>query len=217
MLPKVDLSFKELGQWRRKRADVSISLPQLRIGLIESWKLCLNLCSRRWLKSNLNLVNNLTPLGLWQLKVVLPEGRMKLKSFFLEMLELFELRMFSSSLFHSITAEGKRNFERNCALLWIEVYYYYFVLYVLTEVGIILNRYFGYLYLKILKKQHSFLYHLLFQGFPNLAHHIVSLYVPLIAPVIANAALYWMESRVFGEMKRYMLDHIWCHHSRNEV
>ena len=151
MLPKVDLSFKKLGQWRRKWADVSISLPQLQIGLSESWKLCLNLCSRRWLKPNLNLVNNLTPLGLWQLKVVLPEGRMKFKSVFLEMFELSELRMFSSSLFHSITAEGKRNFERNCALLWIEVYYYYFVLYVLTEVGIILNRYFGYLYLKILK------------------------------------------------------------------
>ena len=60
MFKRVDLSFEKLGQWRSKWADVSVSLPQLQIGLSESWKLCLNLCSRRWLKPNLNLVNNLT-------------------------------------------------------------------------------------------------------------------------------------------------------------
>ena len=143
---------------------------------------------------------------------------MKFKSVFLKIFKLSELRIFRSSLFHSITAEGKKEFRKKlCFTLNRGILLVFLVLYVLTEVGIILNRYFGHLYLKILKKQHSFLYHLLFQGFPNLAHHIVSLYVPLIALVIANAALYWMESRVFGEMKRYMLDHIWCHHSRNEV
>ena len=114
MLPmisrKVDLSFEKLGQWRRKWADVSISLPQLQIGLSESWKLCLNLCSWRWLKPNLNLVNNLTHLGLWQLKTVLPEERMKFKSVFLKTLKLSELRIFKSSLFHSIAAEGKKEF-----------------------------------------------------------------------------------------------------------
>ena len=45
---KVDLSFEKLVQWRRKWGDVSISLPQLQIGLSESWKRCFNLCSRRW-------------------------------------------------------------------------------------------------------------------------------------------------------------------------
>ena len=97
MLPmifrKVDLSLEKLIQWTRKWTDVSISLPQLQIGLSESWKLCLNLRSRRWLKPNLNLVNNLTPLGLWQLKTVLPEGRMKFKSVLLKIFKLSESRI----------------------------------------------------------------------------------------------------------------------------
>ena len=127
MLPlifrKVDLSFEKLGQWRRKWADASVSLPQLQIRLSESWKLRLNFCSQRWLKPNLNLVNNLTPLGLRQLKTVLPEGHMKFKSVFLKIFNLFELRIFRSSLFHSIPQKEKRNFEINYALLWIKEYY----------------------------------------------------------------------------------------------
>ena len=67
MSRKVDLLFENIGQWRRKWSDVSISLPQPQIGLSESCKLYLNLYSGRWFKPNLNLVNNLTPLGLWQL------------------------------------------------------------------------------------------------------------------------------------------------------
>ena len=157
MLPmifkKVDLSFEKLRQWRRKWADDSISLPLLHIGLSVSWKLCLNLCSRRWLKPNLNLVNNLTPLGLWQLKTVLPEGRMKFKSIFLKIYKLSELRIFRSSLFHSITVEGKKEFRKKlCFTLNRGILLVFLVLYVLTEVGIILNRYFGHLYLKTLKK-----------------------------------------------------------------
>ena len=158
MLPmifrKIDFPFEKLGQWRRKWADVSISLPKLHMGLSESWNLCLNLCSRRWLKPNLNLVNNLTPLGLWQLKTVLPEGRMKFKSVFLKIFKLSELRIFRSSLFHSITAEEKKEF-------WKKLYFMlnrgillaFLVLHVLTEVRIVLNRYFGDVYLKLLKKQ----------------------------------------------------------------
>ena len=200
MLPmifrEVDLSFKKLGQWRRKWPDVSVSLPQLQIGLSESWKLCLNLCSRRWLKPNLNLVNNLTPLGLWQLKTVLPEGRVKFKSVFLKIFKLSELQIFMSSLFHLITAEGKKEFwKKLCFTLNRGILLVFLVLYVLTEVGIILNRYFGHLYLKILKKQHSFLYHLLFSRVSKpSSSYSFSLDVPLIAPVIANAALYWIES-----------------------
>ena len=167
MLPmifrNVDLSFEKLGQWRRKCADASVSLPQLQIGLSESWKLRLNFCSQRWLKPNLNLVNNLTPLGLWQLKTVLPEGCMKFKSIFLKIFKLFELRIFRSSLFHSTTAEGKKEFwKKLCFTLNRGILWEFLVLYVLTKVGIILNKYFGHLYLKILKKQQSFLYHLFF-------------------------------------------------------
>ena len=173
---KFDLSFEKLGQWRRKWADFSISLPQLQIALSESWKLCLNLCSRRWLKPYLNLGNNLTSLGLWQLKTVLPEGLVKFKSVLLKMFKLSELWIFRSSLFHSITAEGKKESrKKSCPTLNREILLF-LAFYVLTEVGILLNRYFGHLYLKIFKKSNTVsctIY--FFQGFPNLAHHMVSL------------------------------------------
>ena len=194
MLPmifrEVDLSFKKLGQWRRKWPDVSVSLPQLQIGLSESWKLCLNLCSRRWLKPNLNLVNNLTPLGLWQLKTVLPEGRMKFKSVFLKIFKLSELQIFMSSLFHLITAEGKKEFwKKLCFTLNRGILLEFLVLYVLTKVGIILNKYFGQLYLKISKKATKFPvpYFSLRVSKPSWSYSL-SLNVPRIALVIANAA-----------------------------
>ena len=124
MLGKVVLSFGKLGQWRRTWADVSISLAQLQIGLSESWKLMVtNLRSRRWLKPNLNLVNKLTPLGLWILETGLPERCMKFKSVFLKIFQLSELQMFRSSLFRSITVEAKKELWKNYALLWIEEYY----------------------------------------------------------------------------------------------
>ena len=193
---KVDLSFKWLGEWRKKWTDISISLPHFQIGLSKSQKLCLNLCSRRWLKLNLNLVKNLTPFGLWQLKTVLPEGHMKFQFVFLKIIKLSELRIFGSRLFHSVTAEGKNKFwKKLCFTLKRGILLVFLALYVLTEVGIILNRYFGHLYLKIFKKQHSFLSHLLFSRVskPNSLYSFSS-DIPLIVPVIANAAFYWIES-----------------------
>ena len=47
MFRKADLSFEKLRQWIGELADISVSLPQLQIGLSESKKLCLSLCSRR--------------------------------------------------------------------------------------------------------------------------------------------------------------------------
>ena len=84
--------------------------PQLQIGLSESRKPCLNSCSRRWLRPSLSLVSNLIPLGLWQLKTLFPEERINFKSFFLKINKFSELRVFWSSLFHSITTEGKNEF-----------------------------------------------------------------------------------------------------------
>ena len=63
---RVNLSFMKIGQWSRRGVEFSISLPQRQIGLRQSWKLCLNPCSWRWLKPKHNLVNSLIPLGLWQ-------------------------------------------------------------------------------------------------------------------------------------------------------
>ena len=121
---------------------------------------------------------------------------MKLKSVFLKILKLSELQMFRSSFFHSITAEAKKEFwNKLCFTLNRGILLVFLVLYVLTDVGIILNRYFGHLYVKILKKQHRFLYHLLFSRVskPRLSYSS-SLDVPLVAPVIPNAVLYWIES-----------------------
>ena len=81
----------------------------------------------------------------------------------------------------------------------------FLVLYVLTEVGIILNRYFGHLYLKILKKQHSFLYHLLFLRVSKPSSlYSFSVDLPLIAPVIADATLYWIESSFWWNKALYV-------------
>ena len=121
---------------------------------------------------------------------------MKFKSVFLKIFKLSELQIFMSSLFHLITAEGKKEFwKKLCFTLNRGILLVFLVLYVLTEVGIILNRYSGYLYLKILKKQHSFLHHLLFSRVSKCSSsYSFSIDVPLIASVIANAALYWIES-----------------------
>ena len=124
------------------------------------------------------------------MKTVLPEGRMKFKSVFLKIFKLSELRIFRSSLFHSITAEGKKEFRKKlCFTLNRGILFVFFMFYVLTELGIIWKRYFGHLYLKILQKQHSFLYHLLFSRLSKpSSSYSFSIDVPLIAPVIANAA-----------------------------
>ena len=83
---KVNLLLEKLEQWRRKWVDVSTFWSELQIGLSESRKPCLNLCSRRWLRPNLSLVSNLIYLRLWHLKTLFPEGSINLKSFFLKIL-----------------------------------------------------------------------------------------------------------------------------------
>ena len=67
VLRRVRLSIIYVGQWRRCAVD-SISKQQLQNGFKKSWKLCLNFCSRKWLKPSRSLVINLILLGLLQLK-----------------------------------------------------------------------------------------------------------------------------------------------------
>ena len=93
-----------------------MSWPQLQIGLSEFSKPCFNLCSWRCLRPRLNLVSYLTPLGLWHLKKLFPEGRTNSKSFFLKIFKFSGLRIFWSSLFHSITIEGKNEFWKKFSL-----------------------------------------------------------------------------------------------------
>ena len=73
VLRRVHLSVIYVGQWRRKCLADSISKPHLQNVFKESWKLCLNLCSRNWLKPSRSLAINLIPLGLWQLKRLLAD------------------------------------------------------------------------------------------------------------------------------------------------
>ena len=80
MLPKL---FRSV---RKKWIAHSTSLPQLHIGFSVSWKLCLNLCSRRWLSPSRIRVIYLIPIGLWQSKNELEEGRMNFSMLLLKTL-----------------------------------------------------------------------------------------------------------------------------------
>ena len=62
---------------------VSTSRPQLHNGFKVSWKLCLNLWSRKWLRPTRSLVSNLIPSGLSILKMLLGLGRINFKMDFL--------------------------------------------------------------------------------------------------------------------------------------
>ena len=98
------------GQWSRKWLVVSISWPQEQKGFTVSWKLWLNLCSRRWLSPSLSLVKNVIPSGWWQLKTLFDDGLIKLKIFFLKTEKLSALRVLASKMFHSFIEEGKKVF-----------------------------------------------------------------------------------------------------------
>ena len=111
VLRRVRLSITYVEKRRRKCAVDSISKPQLQNGFKESWKLCLNLCSRKWLKPSRSLVINLIPLGLWQLKRLLADGLINFRILFLKILKLLEFLTLWSSLFHSIIVDGKKKYD----------------------------------------------------------------------------------------------------------
>ena len=125
LLRRVGLSVIYMEQWRRKYTVDSISKLQLQNGFKESWKLCLNLCLRKWLKRNHSLVINLIPWGFWHLKRLLADGLINFRLFFLKILKLLEFFMLWSSLFHSVIVDGKKEFLKKVCLvlrrgiLWI--------------------------------------------------------------------------------------------------
>ena len=65
-----------LKNWhRRKKCNVvSASMLQEHNGFKVSSKLCRNLCSRKWLSPNLNLVSNFIPTWPWMLKILFSLG-----------------------------------------------------------------------------------------------------------------------------------------------
>ena len=86
MLKRISLSFWNMWQWRKKCRQDSTSVPHLQIRFKESWKLCLYLCSRKWLRPVHSLVTSLIHLGLWQLKKL---GLMNCKFFFRNVKNIF--------------------------------------------------------------------------------------------------------------------------------
>ena len=107
---RVCLGMRKFVQWRKKCISGSISLPYSHKGSKVSWKHCLNLCSWRWLKPRRNLAMSLIPRRLWRSKILLAQGRMKFRNFFLKVVQKFksffftrlaEFQMLRSSLFHS--------------------------------------------------------------------------------------------------------------------
>ena len=106
----VCLEVWKLGQCRKKCVAVSESLPQSHNGFRVSWKQCLNLWSRRWLRPSRNLVRSLIPYGLWILKILFAQGRIKFSRFFLKIERLPEFLILQSRLFHSDIVEGKNEF-----------------------------------------------------------------------------------------------------------
>ena len=104
---RVCLWVEKFVQWG-KLIVVSIPLMLLHSGSIESWKLCLNLCSFRWVNPVLNLLRYLIPRGLWMLQMPFCMGLIKLKMHFLKTSNESEWLMQQSNLFHSIIAEGKK-------------------------------------------------------------------------------------------------------------
>ena len=87
---------------------VSTSRSHEQNGFRESYKLYLNLRSRKWLRPRFSLVRYLIPLQLWQLKALFGDGLINFNKFFLKTLRLVTIRGPGSSLFHSITLDGKK-------------------------------------------------------------------------------------------------------------
>ena len=110
LLKRVCLGVWKLAQWRKKYIIVSVSFSQPHNRFRVSWNQCLNLSSQRWRRLRRNLVRSLVPYGLWILKILFAQGRIKFGRFLLKFGRFSEFLIFQSSLFHSDIVEGKNEF-----------------------------------------------------------------------------------------------------------
>ena len=65
LFKRVERIFEKWWQCSKKCVVDSVARLQLHKGLIQLWKLWLNLCSLRWLRPSLNLVRSFNPTELW--------------------------------------------------------------------------------------------------------------------------------------------------------
>ena len=78
LFKSVCLGVWKRGQWRKKCVAVSVSLRQSNKIFRVSWKQCLNLWSRRWLRPSRNFIKTSIPYGLWILKILFAQDCIKL-------------------------------------------------------------------------------------------------------------------------------------------
>ena len=78
LFKRVCLGVWKRGQRRKKCVVVSVSLRQSHKIFRVSWKQCLNLWSRRWLRPSRNFIKSSIPYGLWILKILFAQGCIKL-------------------------------------------------------------------------------------------------------------------------------------------
>ena len=113
----LNLSLVNLGQWRKKRFNVSISELQIQLGLRVSKKLCLNLYSFKWLRPMRRRVRKVTPFGWLTLKTSLLRGLMKFKIFFFKVKYEGELRIPKSNLFIQLMLIKRKNYGKRYSFL----------------------------------------------------------------------------------------------------
>ena len=154
MFRRVSLSSEWLGHERRRWDVISTSFLQQQSGLRVSWKLCLNMCLRRWLSSSRSLASSFTPIGLWQSKELFQVGLMNFKIFDIKVLSASELQLFESNLLNSIMVDWKYEFSKSeCCTFILGIFCAFLVLYWQLDCGIVLWRYLGEWFLYILKKK----------------------------------------------------------------
>ena len=105
---RICLSPIKSRQWRKKWLSVSMSKSQGQIEIRVSKKLCLNLCSLKWLSLSWSLVKKIIPFMLLALYRLLPEGLTKDKMCFLNTSKKGEFRVLTNNLLHSISLTKKR-------------------------------------------------------------------------------------------------------------
>ena len=147
-----------MGHERRNWQVVSTSFAQLQNVLSGSWKVRLNLHSRRWLSPSRSLVSSSAPIGLWQPKILPAVGLMNLSIFDLKMLSVSEFRMLEFNLLHSVIVDKYKFLKNWCFTLMWGIFCAFLVLYWQLDCGLISKRYFRHWFLYILRKGYSFLY-----------------------------------------------------------
>ena len=178
---------------------VSIFFPQLQIGFKQSWKLCLNLWSAKWLKPSLILVSNFKPWKFWVEEILFGMGLINFRTRLLIIWHGDELQILISMLFHLVVTAGRKEFFKKLVFtlkkgIWplITLWEAYGLL--LSSIN--LKRLPGDLLRNILQSKYNFLNHQLdFKVSNPSSWKSFSNHLSLMAPVIAVAALYCIDSR----------------------